>query len=271
MKRGFFETKLSKALIMIVILGLFSWWSPSFIIRPIASVAQVVTYPFERFFSFLFFETRDTFSFLGSIGKLKYENERLARENLDLSAENAALGDLRNENETLRRDFGLAPREQYDLLSAEVIGADSVAQGKSFLISRGSESGIAVGMPVIVGKGILIGKVDSIFLGSSRVELLSHPESLIAAMTIEGEAKGIVRGEHGLGILLDLIPRTDTLKKGDSVVTSGLGGEFPRGLLIGTLQDPRYTVDKLFQQASVVPPVKYPDIRFVSVIVSLKQ
>lgn len=253
-----------------IVIAMLSWWNPRFIMRPIASVTQVVVFPFERFSSYLFFEIKDWFSVLASIGELKTENDRLIRENRDLLAENSSLSDVKNENASLRRDFGLAPRDRYDLLSAEVIGSDSLDQGKSLLINQGSGSGIAIGMPVIVGKGVLIGRIDELFLGSSRVKLLSHSESLIAAMTIEGEAKGIAKGEHGLGILLDMVPKTDVLKRGDSLVTSGLGGEFPRGLLIGTLQEPLYTVDKLFQQASIVAPVRYSDIRFVSVILSTK-
>ena len=269
-RRTFFQTKLSRALIAIAMLFVLAWWNPGFIMRPIASAAQIVAFPFERAFSFLLFEVRDVLGFIGSIGELKTENERLIREHRDLLSDQAALHDIRSENESLRKELGLAPRTQYDLISAEVIGEDILAQGKALIINQGSGSSISVGMPVVVGKGILIGRIDEVFVGSARVRLLSHPDSLVAAMTTEGEAKGAVRGEHGLGVLFDMVPRTDVLERGHSVVTSGLGAEFTRGPLIGTLQDPRYTTDKLFQQASVVAPVKYADIRFVSVIVAEK-
>ena len=251
-------------------LGIISWWSPSFIIHPVTKASQIILFPFERFFSYTAFEVRESIGFLSSIGELKRANERLTRENLDLLSEVASLQEMQSENETLRRDFDVAPRSQYRVVSAEVIALDELSQGESLLINQGSGAGIVIGMPVIVGKGILIGKISEVFVGSARVSLLSNAESTVAVTTPGGTAKGIIRGEHGLGILFDLVPRTDVFKRGESVVTSGLGGGFPRGLLVGTLQDPEPTADKLFQQAPVIPPVKYGDIRFVSIIVSEK-
>lgn len=270
MRRTFFQTKFSKALLAIMLFLVLAWWDPTGLMKPVASAIQIGAFPIERFASFLFFEIRDTFGFLSSIGELKSDNERLVRENLDLMAEQAALRDIRSENDALRKEYGLAPRDRYELLSAEVIGEDFLAPGRSLLINQGSGAGVAVGMPVVVGKGALIGKIEEVFLGSARVRLLSHGESLVPVVTTETGAQGMIRGEHGLGVFLDMVPKTDVLKRGDAVVTSGLGGEFPRGLFLGTLQDPRATNDKLFQQSSVIAPVKYSEVRFVSVILFTK-
>ena len=247
-----------------------AWWNPRFLGSSLASVSQFVLYPLERIFSYVAFEVRDFFSLLDSIGELKTENEHLIQENLDLRSEVATLQEIRQENESLRKSFDVAFRNQYTSVAAEVLAFDELAQGKSLIINQGSGTGITQGMPVIVGKGILIGKVVDVFIGSARVELLSNAQSTVAAMTSEGGARGIVRGEHSLGLLLDMVPRTDVFKRGESIVTSGLGGEFPRGLLIGTVQDPEATVDKLFQQAPIIPPIKYSNVRFVSVILMEK-
>lgn len=269
-RKTFFQTKLSKAILALSILGCLAWLGPSFLTKPIASVMQIFLFPFERLFSYGAFESRETVRFLSSIGELKTKNEELIRENLDLLAETALLKEVRQENETLRRDFDLDLRNQYQLVSAEVVALGGLGQGQSLIINQGSGAHIQTGMPVIVGKGILVGRIAEVFLGSSRVELLSSPESMVAMTTPDGAAKGVVRGEHGLGLLFDMVPRTDVFKRGDTIVTSGLGGEFPRGLLVGTLQDPEYTPDKLFQRAPVISPVKYADIRFVSVILASK-
>lgn len=265
-RKFFFQTKLSKALLAACLLAFLAWWSPAFLGKSIASVTQVFLFPFERIFSYVAFESRETLRFFSSIGELKTRNEELVRENLDLRSEAALLKEVRRENEMLRRDFDLDLRNQYQLVSAEVVALGGVARGQSLIINRGSGAHMEVGMPVIVGKGLLVGRISEVFFGSSRVDLLSSPESMVAVTTPDGSAKGIVRGEHGLGLLFDMVPRTDVFKRGDTIVTSGLGGEFPRGLLVGTLQDPEYTSDKLFQRAPVISPVKYPDIRFVSVI-----
>ena len=269
-RKLFFQTKLSRALLASCVLGVLAWWSPAFFGRSVASVMQVFLFPLERLSSYVAFESRETFRFFSSIGELKTRNEELTRENLDLRSEIALLREVREENEVLRRDFDLDLRNQYQLVSAEVTALGGPAQGQSLIINQGSGARVETGMPVIVGKGLLVGRVSEVFLGSSRVELLSSPESMVAVTTPDGAAKGIVRGEHGLGLLFDMVPRTDVFKRGDTIVTSGLGGEFPRGLLVGTLQDPEYTPNKLFQRAPVIAPVKYTDIRFVSVIVGSK-
>ncbi len=232
---------------------------------------QVLLFPFERAFSVVAFETRDIFSAISSISELKTRNEQLVKENLDLRVDVASLEEIRQENTTLRQDFDLALREQYVLVAAQVIASDGSPQGNALVINQGTGAGVEVGMPVIVGKGLLIGRVSAVFIGSARVTLLSDPGSMVAVTATEHSAHGIVRGEYGLGILLDLVPRTDVLVRGENIVTSGLGGELPRGLFVGTLQDPEYTDDTLFQRAPVIPPVRYTDIRFVSVIVATKQ
>jgi rod shape-determining protein MreC len=75
-----------------------------------------------------------------------------------------------------------------------------------------------------------------------------------------------VRGEYGLGIILDLVSQADVLNEGDDVITSGLGGNYPRGLLIGRIQEFGFTADKLFQQAVIMPKVKYSELQMVAVI-----
>jgi rod shape-determining protein MreC len=96
--------------------------------------------------------------------------------------------------------------------------------------------------------------------------LLSNSESLVSGVALETGAQGIVRGEYGLGFLLDMVLQTDTLKVGDSIMTSGLGGDVPAGLMIGTLQDTRLSSDRLFQQGSVVSPVRFDRMHYVFVI-----
>jgi rod shape-determining protein MreC len=89
---------------------------------------------------------------------------------------------------------------------------------------------------------------------------------VINAQDIETEAKGVVRGEYGLGTVLDMVSQTDILNVGDTVVTSGLGGDLPKGLLVGNIQEIRTTPDKLFQQADLMSRVKYSDLDVIFII-----
>ena len=75
-----------------------------------------------------------------------------------------------------------------------------------------------------------------------------------------------MKGEYGLGIVLDMVAQTDALNEGDTVVTSGLGNNFPKGLYIGKIQEIKSSDDKLFQEALIVPRVKYSKSEILFVI-----
>lgn len=263
----FRQTKLFKVLFILIILyALFSWGNRlpfSFL----HSISNTITRPFSVVFSAAGFYTSSFFDFISSIKSLKEENEQLHHDVVVLRAENAKLADMHNQNEALRKELELSPRNVFDLEAADVIGQDV---GGWMTISKGDSDGIAKGMPVIIGQGVLIGKVDTVFSNSSRVVLLTHPESFINGVDAKTEAKGIIKGQHGLGLVFDMVLKTDTLKNGDDIVTSGLGGDIPRGLLLGKIQDVRDSDDRLFQQATIVSFVKLSNIQVVSVIKGTK-
>lgn len=265
--RGTFtQTKLFRALIVSGIIILCIVFQPRFIIEPIRVVIATISWPAEEFFSTIAFETRDFFRFFSSIGDLKSENERLEKENVALLAENSKWQAVSQENEILRRELELLPRKEFQLKAAEVIGRDVTGLGNWLTIDQGSFQGVNRGMAVVVGESVLVGRVTEVSPQSSKVMLLSHPESLVSGVATESGAQGIVKGEHGLGILFDMVSQTDVLTTSDTLVTSGLGGELPKGLLIGTLQEVRLSADHLFQQASVISPVKFGSLRYVFII-----
>ncbi len=251
---------------VVIVLVLLIWWQPRFIFQPLRVVLTVVAWPVQGIFSSVAFEVRDVASFLGSIGSLKRENEQLSAQNIRLLAENAKWQSVSQENDELRKELNLLPREAFQLKAAEVVARDAAGLGSWLTIDQGSLDGVERGMPVIVYDGVLVGRVTEVFPGSARVMLLSHPESLVSGVTVEGESQGIVKGEYGLGIVLDMVLQDAPLHAGDHLVTSGLGGDFPKNLTVGTLQDVHSSVDHLYQRSSVVSPVRFDTIRYVFVI-----
>ena len=85
-------------------------------------------------------------------------------------------------------------------------------------------------------------------------------------MDLQTGAKGIVRGEYGLGLVLDMVSQTDLLNVGDDVVTSGLGSDISKGLLIGKIKELQVSSDKLFQGALISPRVKYANLDTIFII-----
>ena len=235
------------------------------------SIAATISVPAQNFFSMAAFSLRDAASFISSIGELKQENERLERDFSALASELAALRDVVKENERLRSELGLLPRERYVLQAAEVRGRGSAAGEGTLIINRGSRAGLQKDMPVIVGKGVLVGRVTEVFPFNASVKLLAHPGSYVNGVTSGSEAKGIVKGEHGLGLLYDMVQQSDTLSSGDTVITSGLDPSIPRGFLIGTLQETGFSEDRLYRQAALISPVKMEDVRYVFVVKGIQE
>ena len=225
--------------------------------------------PFEKFFSSAGYFMGDKISFFSSIGDLKENNRFLTKENLELNAKIAQLRDIERENIELRREIGLAPRAEYDLEAALVIGKDLVEKDEIIFIDKGDRQGIKSGMPVLIGKSILVGKIKEVFYNQSSVELILSRKSNVNAELESGE-KGIVRGEYGTSAILDMVPQTAQIKNQDEIITSGLSGDIPRGMLIGYVKEVLPSTDYLFQAASINLPYEMEKIRLVWVLKSKK-
>lgn len=266
MPQKLFSQKRIKLAVTLAVCGLLLIFNPKGFFNPIRGIFLRVAYPFQKTFYLLSGEIKGEVVFLGSISELKNENIALIRENNQLSSEIALLKDEKKENERLRAQLDLIPKEKFSLEASFVIGQDPQRSESWIMIDKGSSAGIEEEMPVIVSDGILVGKISEVYGNTAKVNLLTNSGSVINAVDMETEAKGIVRGEYGLGTIFDLVAQTDIINSGDTIVTSGLGGDFPRGLLIGKVQETRSTQDKLFQQAVVMPRVKYSKLDIVFVI-----
>jgi rod shape-determining protein MreC len=266
MPEKYITSKLIKLAVIIAVCLLLIFLNPKGIFSPVRQVFTVAVYPFQKTFYILSRKTRETFDFLVSISELKKENERLLKENNSLSARTALVEQEKRENENLREQLGLIPRSKFNLESSFIIGQDPQKLGSWISIDKGSFSGIQSGMPVIVSDGILVGRVEEVFGNTSRVNLLTSPSSSVSVIDLESGAKGVIRGEFGLGVIMDMVNQTDILSTGDSIVTSGLSGDVPKGLLVGKIQSFSPTDDKLFQKATISPRVKYSNLDVVFVI-----
>lgn len=268
--KKFSSRKLFKFLLVVAIFGLLVFINPQGFFNPVVSIFGKIAHPFQETTYSVSYKTNELVDFFVSIGDLKEENKKLRMENLDLTSENAALRDMEKENEFLREQIKLLPREKFELEAAFVISEDPQGSGNWIEIDKGYEDGLREGMAVIVSRGILIGKIQQVFSGKSKVMLLSNPKSAIGIFISQSGAKGIIKGEYGLGLIADSILQTDSVSVGNEVVTTGSGVEIPRGLLIGTVQQTRPSNDHLFQQAIISSPVNVSKLATVFVIKASK-
>jgi rod shape-determining protein MreC len=264
--RGLSQSKLFRITVILLILFSIALWNPLTLGSFFRGTFHTLFLPIEKVFSSVSYVFRDARDFLVSVGDIKRENERLAEENIRLSGENAGLLSMRDENEVLRKSIGLETRERFDLLGAEIVAAGGENERGSLIINRGSVHGVRTGMAVIIGEGVFVGIVRETYPLSALVTLVTDSDSALGGITIVNESQGIVRGDRNLGILFANVLQSALLSQGDRVVTSGVGGTVPPGLLIGTVSSVRDTGDRLFREASILSPVDFEKLRFLFLI-----
>lgn len=167
---------------------------------------------------------------------LKNENERLRKNNFVLSLELYRLEQARQQNERLKILLDFASQTPIHFIACRVISGGIGEQPNVFVIDKGSRHGVSPNMPVLVPEG-LVGKTIETDPVSSVVQLYTHQDFRVSAMPSGKTERGIA-GSAGDGQLyLFNIPLRTSIAPGDLVVSSGMGGIFPKGIPIGTVED----------------------------------
>ncbi len=202
--------------------------------------------------------------------ELKKENEKLKKENADLRAQIVDYYKLREENSRLWKYYGIKKeKKDYELLPATVIRRDSNDDFYSFTADMGKVNGVNVQDPVITEKG-LVGFVSSVNSTSCRVTTILSPDCQAGAIDIKTKENGIVSGKPDYSdknlTTLTKIDASGTLKKGDIIATSGLGGVYPADVIVGEIQSIKFDEYDTTKYAVVKP---YEDIRKVTDVIIL--
>ena len=151
------------------------------------------------------------------------------------------------------------------LLSAQVTGLDPSGWSKTIIINKGTKDGVARGMAVIASGGI-VGHVIKDFDWSAQVLLAVDRSSAIDALVQRTRFRGIVEGETNEACRFKYVVRKADVKIGDTVVSSGLDGLFPKGLPVGTVSEISRPVSGLFQEVKVRPFVNFTRLEEVLVV-----
>ena len=271
MSKKYITSKIVKLALVCIICLVLIFINPKGVCNPLRGFFFRISIPFQRVFYSTSEKGGEFIFFLSSISELKNENAKLIRENNFLAAQVANLEQEKQENIMLREQLNLLPKDKFDLVGGFVVGQDPQGLSSWVLIDKGEKDGIKPGMAAIVSDGILIGKVDEVYSHSAKINFLVNVNSSVNVLDLETGAKGIVRGEYGLGLMLDMVKQTDLLNEGDSIVTSGLGSKIPKGLLVGKIKEITISKDKLFQEAAINSRVKYTNLDTIFIIKSSKE
>lgn len=231
---------------------------------------QSATAPLSTAGEFVTRPARGFFAWAGDLGVSRSQLEALRDQNAELRTRVALLEESRLENERLRALVELAQASETESVGARVIGRPTSSWEGVITIDRGSSDGIQNGMPVLGPTGLL-GQTISVTPASSKVRLITDQRSGVAGLVQRSRAKGIVHGSLDGGLTFDFVSRDDPVKVGDVVVTSGLGGAFPKGIVVGEVTKVERDPSALYQKIELSPSGDISGLEEVLVLVGASE
>ena len=171
------------------------------------------------------------------------------------------------EAQRLKKLLSLTDDYNYNFIPARVIGREQAALSKTILINKGTVQGLKAGMPVVVPPG-LIGRLVDVSWHTSKVLLFIDENSNIDAIVQRTRMQGIISGAGSRGLLLKYISKTQDVQIGDVIISSGIGGVFPKGLLIGQVSHVDRLEASLFLKINVAPFVDFSKLEEALVLAS---
>ena len=271
-KQRFFIACLGLALAIALFTGVFAVMGWGSLLRDVGSA---VLYPFQWVGSKIGGGVSGFFSYFADIRDLRDEVESLKNENQELKDQLVDAEIMADENAWLYHYLTMKEeRGDWSLCAASVI-ASATASGEGgdyateLTLNRGSASGIAAGMPVVTGSG-LVGVVVEVGLNHCRVMTLLDTSVSVGAVTTRATENGLCEGDyarlHEGHATLKNLPEEADVEVGDIVVTSGRGSVYPYGIPIGRVTEVTANAFVRTTEAAVQPFTDFSDLTQVMII-----
>lgn len=200
--------------------------------------ATSIIMPIQNAFTMFKHKITGNTEFFTNLDTLKKENEELKNKNEELETQVRELEILKAENSKLQEYANLTEKyQEYETIPAYVIDRDVSNYSSNIIINVGSKQGIEEKMTVIADKG-LVGYVVSVTENTANVQVIVDSASSVSSMISTSEESIICKGsvENDKTLNATYISTSAELLVGDSVVTSGIGGIYPKGITIGTIK-----------------------------------
>ena len=238
-------------------------------LQPVESVAGQVLTPIQLAVHDVTSAVGGWVDTLRRMNDLETENKKLRTALDSVTAENAQLQELKRENENLRAMLKFqSARPEIEAVQAEVIGGDPTGTMEVLTLSKGAADGIKAGMPVVSPGGILVGQTTQVTEHRSIVLLIIDVSSSVAVATQNTLIPGVLEGRSQKQgrLLMRHIPRDEKVENGDILLTTGVGGIFPRGLIAGQVYNVRQSDVATEKEAEAYPLVQLTALESVLVI-----
>lgn len=243
---------------------------------PVSSgIVSVILSPFQRAVAWVGTQVHYVASDIYDIATVHEQNKMLRSEVEELRIQNVQASEFAAENERLRAllDYRQSAM-QFDLLAARVIGRESATWSEMIVVNRGSMDGVANNMAVVTPHG-LVGHVTEAGLTSSKVQLILDPRSSVGTLVQRPQSRvtGILEGDLNNPTMPRMvnIPKTADVAEGDVIVTSGFGGIYPKGIVVGLVTTLLNEPGGLLKYAVIETAVDFQKLEDVAIILESRE
>jgi rod shape-determining protein MreC len=235
------------------------------VLNPVTSIFQGVFFPLQE-------GIYNSFSRIVNLGESP-DIKLLRQENIYLSQKIVNQNNILQDNKALRDQFNTQTIKSANLISAQIVGAPGFLPGVStpetLIIGKGETDGVKIGQAVVY-KDNLIGQIFKTSSFVSVVNLVSNSSFSFTAKTLKTQSPGVIKGQGGGQLILDNVLLSETLEKGDLVLTKGdmseNGTGIPQDLVVGSISSISKNPSELFQKAEVKSFLDFTNLNEVFII-----
>lgn len=216
----------------------------------------------------------DLVDFVLEFGTIRQQLQTLQEENARLKTEVADKIELERENQELKQTLGFArARPGLELRGAQVLARVIGQESSNFLryitIDLGSRQGIKVGMPALTAQG-LVGRISEVRESTSDVLLIQNVNSYVPVYLQTSLLNGVLTATPVGELLMDYIPQGTGFSRNELVLTSGLGGTFPKGIPVGIVTEQSGSDNQVLQRATIAPLVNVDRLELVAIVTNFE-
>ena len=233
--------------------------------NPAEKLAIEIAAPFQKIFTGTISTARDIWKDYFFLVETRQENLRLNKKINLLEIENSRYQELLLTNQRLQQFLKFQENTKETFLPARVIGWNSSVLFKSIIIGRGAKDGLKINMPVVNSKGV-VGRTVSVSPNYAQVLLVTDQNSVVDGLVQRSRCRGMLKGRGLSECSFDYVIKACDIEIADTIVTSGLGRAFPKGLYLGTVKKIDDSPYKLFKDVMVVSTVDFSKLEEVLVI-----
>lgn len=234
----------------------------------VPTINQFTSQAIVKTLYFPFFQLKNL---LVEMGTISTENQLLRQKLVEANTRVALLQEAAKENERMRSILGFEPPAGYSLLPTRVVSVNFGGNRPvAAVINKGANDSVSVNQAVVNQQG-LVGRIKEVMPNIAVVQLLTDPANRVAARISDTREMGIVKYFTGSGLMLDNFPVQGTIHEGDLIVSSGLGGVYVAGLLIGQVQGVIRQPDEPFCEVRLRPAASFSSVEEVFVLRSITE